>query len=149
MERIHFSTAVKIILTRDQRFAADGYEFLREALSHTIAALRKDELEEHRHVSGPELIEGAVSLALENYGSMAVIVLDSWGITRDEDIGMMVFNLIEAGAFGKSEDDALSDFCGVMNLQERLLAPYRPTRELLPPSGSDASQSNRNGQIAK
>lgn len=131
MERIQFDVAVKTILEEDRRYEADGYYFLRDALDHTIKSLRKDELVEHRHVSGPELLEGLVAHAIEKFGPMAVPVLEAWGIREGDDVGTMVFKLIEVGAFGKSEEDALSDFRGVMKLQERLLAPYRPTREVL------------------
>ncbi len=131
MERIHFDVAVKAILTRDRRYQADGYQFLREALDHTLKSIRKDELIEHRHVSGPELLEGLVEYGVSKYGPMSVAVLESWGIREGEDVGAMVFNLIEAGAFGKSEEDTEEDFSGVLDLREALLAPYRPKREVL------------------
>lgn len=137
MERVQFDVAVKAILKQDRRYETDGYHFLRDALDHTIKALRKEELIEHRHVSGPELLEGLVAHAVEKFGPMAVAVLESWGIREGEDVGTMVFNLIDAGAFGKSEEDSPSDFRGVMNLQEALLAPFRPTREVLAKRGGE------------
>ncbi|PAW64069.1 MAG: hypothetical protein B9S36_03305 [Verrucomicrobiia bacterium Tous-C2TDCM] len=140
MERVQFDVAVKAILTSDRRYETDGYHFLRDALDHTIKALRKDELIEHRHVTGHELLEGLVALAVERFGPMAVAVLDSWGIREGDDVGTMVFNLIGAGAFGKSDEDSPSDFCGVMNLREELLAPYRPTREVLAKRGASPSE---------
>lgn len=152
MERIQFDVAVKNILEGDRRYEADGYHFLRDALDHTIKALRNDELIEHRHVSGPELLEGVVGHAIEKFGPMAAPVLESWGIREGEDVGAMVFQLIDAGAFGKSEEDSPSDFRGVMKLQERLLAPYRPTREVLAKRRADAAELDppaRGNQPAK
>ncbi len=133
MERVHFDAAVKTVLQQDRRFSADGYQFLREALDHTVKSLRKDELVEHRHVSGPELLRGLVSCATEKFGSMAVAVLESWGVRTGEDVGAMVFNLIQVGAFGRSEEDSPEDFEGVIDLREALLAPFLPTREVLAP----------------
>ena len=138
MERVQFDVAVRAILNQDRRYETDGYHFLRDALDHTIKALRKEELIEHRHVSGSELLEGVVAHAIGKFGPMAVAVLESWGIREGEDVGTMVFNLIDAGAFGKSEEDSPSDFSGVMNLREELLAPYRPTREVLANRGAGA-----------
>ncbi len=135
MEKVQFDVAVKTITSRDRRYQSDGYHFLKEALDHTIKTLRKDELIEHRHVSGPELLRGVVEYALAKFGPMAAAVLESWGIREGEDIGAIVFNLIEAGAFGRSEEDSLSDFCGVMQLRDELQAPYRPTREVLVRTG--------------
>ncbi len=150
MERIHFDAAVKAILKMDARYQADGYQFLKEALDHTIKSIRKDELIEHRHVSGPELLEGLVAYATATYGAMSVAVLESWGIRECEDIGAMVFNLIEVGAFGKSEEDSPEDFQGVFELREALLAPFRPTREVLAPrKGSEGELPARDTQPAK
>jgi len=39
-----------------------------------------------------------------------------------------VFLLIEAGAFGRSEEDSPADFKDVLDLREELLAPFRPKR---------------------
>ena len=151
MEKIQFDVAVKAIMKDDRRFKADGYLFLKDALDHTIKSLRKDELIEHRHVSGAELLEGVVEFAHGKFGPMAIAVFDSWGIREGDDIGTMVFNLIEAGAFGKSEEDSPSDFVGVMNLREELLAPYRPTRDVLQRRQRDAGleQPTRGNQPAK
>lgn len=126
-EKTTFDDAVKRIAGRSGPYRADGYHFLREALDYTVTTLRKEELPEHRHVSGEELLGGLVEYALKEFGPMAVSVLDSWGIRSGDDIGKMVFQLIEEGAFGRSEDDSPSDFSGVLDLRTELLAPYRPT----------------------
>jgi len=130
-KKVRFDDAVAQINSVDKRFKKEGYQFLKETLERTIANLRDEELVEHRQVSGPELLDGVVEHALSEYGSMAVAILDSWGIRSGEDIGEMVFQLISAKAFGSSEDDSPSDFHGVMDLRRRLLAPYRPTRPVL------------------
>lgn len=151
MEKVQFDVAVKTITSRDRRYQSDGYHFLKDALDHTLKALRKDELIEHRHVSGPELLEGVVEYALAKFGPMAAAVLESWGIREGEDIGAIVFNLIEAGAFGRSEEDSPTDFCGVIQLQEALQAPYRPTREVLlrTKGARDLDPPTRGNQPAK
>ncbi len=142
MEKVQFDVAVKTITSRDRRYQSDGYHFLKDALDHTLKTLRKDELIEHRHVSGRELLEGTVEYALSKFGPMAVAVLESWGIREGEDIGTMVFNLIEVGAFGRSEEDSPADFRGVIRLQEELQAPYRPTREVLSRTKDGANGTN-------
>ncbi|MAS94343.1 MAG: hypothetical protein CMO55_14185 [Verrucomicrobiales bacterium] len=151
MERVHFDEAVKKILQKDNRYKPDGYDFLREALGRAIKANNSDELEEHRHVTGPELLEGIVNLAADEFGIMAVTILDSWGIRDGEDVGNMVFNLIDAGAFGRSEEDSPTDFVGVIDLKERLLSPYRPTREVLAKKSDDGESEppTRGNQPAK
>jgi uncharacterized repeat protein (TIGR04138 family) len=146
MEKLNFDEAVKMIAGQGGVYKPDGYHFLREALDHTVNQLRKDELIEHRHVSGPELLSGIIDYALKEFGSMAVAVLDSWGITTGEDIGTMVFQLIEVGAFGRSEDDSPADLAGVVNLREKLLAPFRPAGTIdLTGSGDEGNEPPARG----
>ena len=82
---------------------------------------------------------------------MAVTVLDSWGVVTEEDIGRMVFQLIEAGAFGRSEEDSPADFVGVMNLREELMSPFKPSRDVIrgSDSGNDSEPPARGNQPAK
>ena len=130
MQKIQFDEAVKLVREKDDRFSMDAYQFLREVLDHTVKALRGDELIEHRHVSGPELLNGLIEYSQKEYGSMASVVLDSWGIRASEDLGKMVFNLIEVGAFGKSDEDSPADFSGNINLRKALQKPFLPTRNV-------------------
>ena len=44
----------------------------------------------------------------------------------------MVFNLIGAGIFGKTEQDSLEDFKSVYTFQDAFVKPFRP--ETAPPS---------------
>lgn len=151
MEKPNFEESVRTVVARDGRYKPDGFHFLRDALDHTVSKLREDELEEHRHVTGVELLRGVVEYALEEYGSMAIAVLESWGITRGEDIGEMVFLLIDSGAFGRSDEDSPADFEGVLDLREELLAPFRPSRNPLARNDSDSGNEppSRGNQPAK
>ena len=150
MEKPNFEKAVRSIVAEDKTYQVDGYHFLRDALDHTVSELRKDELEEHRHVTGPELLDGVVSYAIREFGSMSVAVLDSWGIREGDDIGAMVFQLIDAGAFGRSEEDSPDDFKNVIDLREELLAPFRPSKSpLADDSDSGKEPPSRGNQPAK
>ncbi|NNE93147.1 MAG: hypothetical protein HKN23_16005 [Verrucomicrobiales bacterium] len=126
MQKIRFEEAVKLIRARDQRFDQDAYLFLRDALDFTVQRIKSDEAEELRHVTGPQLLEGVRDHATKEFGPMAFTVLESWGVSCGEDIGSMVFQLIEVGAFGKSAEDSPEDFAGVLDLEEELTAPFRP-----------------------
>jgi uncharacterized repeat protein (TIGR04138 family) len=131
MEKPQFNKAVADIVARDRRYDSEAYHFVHKALGQTVSKLRGQELVEHRHINGPELLQGIVDLGLAEYGPMALPVFETWGIKCSEDVGMMVFLLIETGAFGRSEEDRVEDFCGIFDFQEALLRPYRPTRPVL------------------
>ena len=134
MRRVKFDEAVVNILNTDSRYQSDAYFFLRDALDHTVKSLRADELIEHRHVTGLELLDGMREYALKELGSMALPVFESWGVRSGRDVGEMVYNLIQVEAFGKSEDDDPTDFEGWISFEEAFRKPFRPTRPVLVPS---------------
>ena len=98
---------IKKLIDRDPRYRLDAYRFVFEALEHTLA-----KLEEKRHVSGQELLEGIREYALLEFGMLAKMVFHRWGVRRTEDFGEIVFNLVEAGLMGKTERDTREDFAG-------------------------------------
>lgn len=67
-------------------------------------------LEARRHVSGGELAWACRDFARQQFGLLAREVLAHWGITRTEDIGRIVFTLVEVGLLVTQPDDAESDF---------------------------------------
>jgi uncharacterized repeat protein (TIGR04138 family) len=113
------------VVRRDPRYAYEAYVFLFEALQHTLQQLERSPspdmpVDEHHHVTGPELLEGVRELALREFGLMARTVFHMWGIDTTADIGELVFNLIEAGLMSKTSDDDRMDFVNVYNLDEAL-----------------------------
>jgi uncharacterized repeat protein (TIGR04138 family) len=119
------------VVRRDGRYAYEAYEFLFHALHHTQKLLgrepppgRREPAAQH-HVSGPELLAGMRDLALREFGRMARTVFRLWGIERTDDVGELVFNLIDAGLMSRTPDDNREDFHGVFDLDEALLHGYR------------------------
>ena len=122
-----YDDIVTRIYEADNRFDPEAYYYLRDVIDRTTQKLeRSGPTSKDRHVSGQELSEGFRDCMLEDFGPMAATLAEEWGIGQSEDIGSMVYNLIEAGAFGKSSKDKKSDFNGVFNLLEVLETPYRP-----------------------
>jgi len=130
MQKIGFSEALDFIATHDPRYDREAYVFLRDALDFTMKLKKKQKAEPSRHVSGPEFLEGIRQFALKEYGPMAVTVLQYWGITKTDDFGRMVFNLIEAGIFGKTDRDKLDDFCSGYDFHQAFVVPYLPERKI-------------------
>src|SRR2546430_763151 len=136
MQKIGFAEALDAIVTHDARYARDAYVFLRDALDFTTKQQKKAKGTNVRHVNGPELLEGVRQYALREFGPMVITVFESWGIRSCEDIGHMVFNLIDAGIFGKTEQDSLDDFKSVYDFEDAFLKPFAPVKEVslkLPP----------------
>lgn len=123
-----FLEVVELIRKEDARYETGAYVFLRQALDHTLKRIRKREGGVTRHISGSELCEGIRDYALEQYGPMARTLLEEWGIRRTEDFGEIVFNLVDYGIFGKTEEDSRSDFRGIYTFEDAFSKPFRPKR---------------------
>lgn len=126
MQKIGFTEALESIVASDPRYHRDAYIFLRDALDFTTKQQKRTKGASVRHVAGPELLEGVRQYALKEFGPMVVTVFYYWGIKSCEDIGHMVFNLIGAGIFGKTEEDSLEDFKGVYDFEEVFARPFVP-----------------------
>jgi uncharacterized repeat protein (TIGR04138 family) len=120
------------VARRDPRYAYEAYEFLFEALAHTQKMLgrvaeptRTDaQAPAENHVSGRELVAGVIDLAKREFGRMARVVFHLWGIDRTDDIGEVVFNLIDANLLSKNDRDQRSDFHALFDLDEVLLNSF-------------------------
>lgn len=104
---------------RNPRFHAKAYFFVLASLHSVLRSL-----DEPRHISGRELAEGVRNLALERYGPMARTVLEHWGIHGTEDLGAVVFALVEQGILVKQDEDSLEDFRGVFDFEEAFERDY-------------------------
>jgi uncharacterized repeat protein (TIGR04138 family) len=128
MQKIGFAEALESIVTNDPRYQREAYVFLRDALDFTTKQQKKVKGVSVRHVSGPELLDGVRRYALKEFGPMVTTVFDSWGIRSCEDVGNIVFNLIGAGVFGKTEEDSIEDFKNVYDFHEAFVKPFSPEK---------------------
>jgi uncharacterized repeat protein (TIGR04138 family) len=72
----------------------------------------------NRHVTGQELCWAVRDAALERWGLMARRVLARWQVTRTEDIGRIIFALVESDWLAKQPSDSIDDFAGVFDFPE-------------------------------
>lgn len=123
-----FDEAVAHALGSDSTYTEEGYQFLKESLEATLKrrSKSKQKLSHGGHVSAGELLEGFRLLALKEFGPMSPLVLNHWGIRSCSDIGRMVFLLVEAGAFGRTENDSVEDFEGGFDFHEAFVTPFLP-----------------------
>jgi len=93
------------ILDKDKRYLPEAYSFTMSSLEFTTKKLGR-----RGHVSGTELLEGIKEYALEKFGPMARTVLEYWGVKSTNDFGEIIFNMIEIGMLGRTEQDSKKDF---------------------------------------
>ena len=97
------------------RIRARGGQYHERAYLFVLATIEflQNRLEVRRHVNGPELAWACRDFAQQQFGLLAQGVLTHWGITRTEDIGRIVFTLVEVGLLVTQPGDTESDFEGV------------------------------------
>ncbi len=122
-----FHLAISQSVAKDPRYHPLAYEFVRDALHVAVKHFREGQ--EDPHVTGQQVLEGVRLHALAEYGPMALTVLNEWGLERGEDIGNIVYNLIETGYFGKNDADSIQDFTGGYDFGVAFTAPYQPSSQ--------------------
>jgi uncharacterized repeat protein (TIGR04138 family) len=141
------------LLEQDRRYKFEAYAFVFEALSYAQNVLgygveQEGESLEHnefsfdahdeddddeedsdvdieRHVSGQQLCEAIRLYALEQFGYMTKIVLNSWGVRKTSDFGEIVFNLLEIEQMRKTPHDRREDFDDVYDFDDVFLRDFR------------------------
>lgn len=145
------------MLQEDRRYSLEAYQFVRDALFFGQQELgygeQSDEMEEdeknpflaalaeeaqqeeggeeeppiERHLTGQQLCEAIRLYALEQYGYMAKVVLNSWGVHSTGDFGEIVYNLIRIGMMKKSKHDRRGDFNDCYDFSEAFQQRYEIT----------------------
>ena len=137
MQTTGFQEAVEAVSRDDKRYHPEAYLFLRDSLEAVLKRRKKTAKEAGGHVAAAELLEGFRVHALGEFGPMAMTVLDYWGVRCSEDIGQMVFNLVQAEVFGKTDEDTLESFAGGFDFFSAFVAPFRSGKNPLNAPGPD------------
>ncbi len=128
-----FLDVVKNICANDPRYDIEAYFFVRDALDFTTQASNKDaKPDKERHISGQELLEGIRKYTLKEFGPMSNTVMKSWGITKTEDFGDIVFNLVNNGKLGCTDDDKPEDFANNYSFEDVFIKPFEPENSTKP-----------------
>ena len=99
---------MRSIAAQDGRYSPEAFLFVSKAIGQTVEWIKKGVLKPDNapegareeqggmfHVSGKELLSGFRRLARERWGLLAPRVLGSWGVRRTEDVGEIVFLMVE------------------------------------------------------
>jgi uncharacterized repeat protein (TIGR04138 family) len=121
---------IQTVRRRDRRFSRHAYYFVLDALDYTMTHLGREQLTgEERHVGGRELLAGIKEYASEQYGPMAALVFERWGIRRSGDFGEIVFNLIDAELLSRRPTDSRLDFVDGIDFRETFAQKHRESLE--------------------
>lgn len=127
---------IQEVRMRDHRFSRNAYYFVLDALDYTMANLGKDQLTgEDRHVGGKELLAYIQEFASDQFGPMAPVVFEQWGIRSSEDFGEIVFNLIDAELLSRRPSDSRLDFVDGFDFQAVFAERHRKTLDRIAQRG--------------
>ena len=124
---------VDLIRERDGRYHPQAYLFVLAALEFCQQGRTV-----RGHISGAELAWGCRDFARHQFGLTAPTVLEHWGLQQTEDLGRIVFTLVDIGLLAAQPDDRLDDFLGVYDFA-RAFDDY-PWPDVLP---ADAQRPGR------
>ena len=118
---------IQQLVEKDPRYQEDAYIFVREGLDYTVHEKNEVPKNQSHHVRGWELADGIREYAIREFGPVTLRVLRYWGIESCEDIGEIVYNMIDAQILGKTAEDNKTDFHGVYDFEEAFRDPFLPT----------------------
>jgi uncharacterized repeat protein (TIGR04138 family) len=101
------------IAKEDGRFCTSAIKFVYEGLGYTA----KNVASEPKHVSGQTLCQGLKELALEKWGRLAMLVLNTWGIKTTNDFGDIVYLMIRHEWMSAQPNDSVDDFNDVYDFK--------------------------------
>jgi uncharacterized repeat protein (TIGR04138 family) len=90
----------------DERYSPQAVSFVYEGICYTI---RQADTEDG-HVSAKDLCFGLAKLAVEKWGRLAILVLNSGGIRKTRDFGEIVYLLAGKKLIATSPSDNIEDF---------------------------------------
>jgi len=123
-----FSEVVDEIMRDDPRYAKNAYFFIRRVLDYTVRMVASRSKRPVGHISGTQMLEGFRQYTLEQFGPMGITVLENWGVRETEDVGNIVFNLVESGILGKTQKDSIEDFRNKYSFAEAFEKPFTPRK---------------------
>lgn len=132
MQEVNFDEILEKILEKDPRYHRDAYHFIREALDYTQQSISKENRGQVRHVTGQELLSGIREFALQQFGPMAKMVLNEWGVNQCGDFGELVFNMIDHGLLAKNARDTRTHFQNGYDFTEAFCQPFWPANRATP-----------------
>jgi len=144
-----FSEDVRLICLEDSRYSFESYLFVREGLDHTLKLMKRNGHGASGHVSGQELLGGIRDYSLKEFGPMTKSVLNEWGIKTCEDIGNVVFNLVNKGVLGKTQSDSIEDFKQGFNFDEAFVKPFQPQKHYTRSTSKLVSSKSRRKSTPK
>jgi uncharacterized repeat protein (TIGR04138 family) len=109
------------------RIRAHGSRYDERSYLFVLAAIEyvQTHLPVRRHVTGAELAWACRDLARDRFGLLARPVLQHWGVTRTDDLGRIVYTLVDVGLLVTQPGDSEEDFRDVFDFEPAFDDEYK------------------------
>ena len=104
---------IEEIAEQDGRYNPRAVRFVYEGLGFTAKKVST----EPGHVTGQVLCEGLRQMALEKWGRLAQLVLNTWQVKSTRDLGEIVYLLIKHKWMKAQPTDTIDDFNDVFDFK--------------------------------
>lgn len=104
---------IETIAEEDGRYNIRAIKFVYEGLGHSIKKIST----EPDHVNGRTLCDQLRKLAVEKWGRLAMLVLNSWGIKTTRDFGEIVYMMIKHEWMSAQPTDSIEDFDNIYDFK--------------------------------
>ncbi len=101
------------IAEEDGRFSPRAMKFVYYGLGYTA----KNTIARPDHISGKTLCVGLKQLAIEKWGMLAMLVLNSWGVRTTKDFGEIVYMMIKHQWMSAQPGDTIDDFDNIYDFK--------------------------------
>ena len=109
------------IAKEDGRYKVQAMRFVYEGLGYTV----KNFVDEVGHVTGQTLCNGLKEFAMEKWGRLAMLVLNSWGVRTTRDLGEIVYLMIANKWMSAQPTDTIADFDDVYDFRTVFKEEFR------------------------
>jgi uncharacterized repeat protein (TIGR04138 family) len=106
---------LETIARDDGRYSPQALRFVYEGLSRSKS--QKKSSQTPIHISGQTLCEDLKVLAVEKWGRLAMLVLNTWGIRTTRDFGEIVFLMIKHKWMSAGPGDSIEDFDSIYDFK--------------------------------
>ena len=101
------------IAKEDGRYSFEVIKFVNEALGYTV----KNFTGKPGHITGKVLCQGLQKLAIEKWGRLAKLVLNTGGVRTTRDIGEIAYLMIKNQWMSAQPTDSIDDFDDVYDFE--------------------------------
>ncbi len=101
------------IAREDSRYNPLAIRFVYEGLGRAA----KEIADKPSHVSGQTLCEELRELAIQKWGRLAMLVLNTWGVRTTRDFGEIVYMMIKNQWMNTQPTDSIDDFNNVYDFK--------------------------------